>query len=159
MTISYEEAFWGSQPKMQQNVTVVTVTPAKFGAFERSQKFIDGLKLGKSIIQLAKDLDVDRATLYRDFDEWLKTSGPAYLQTEWLQAYEVMKLQNPVQAFVGLTRLVMKILEKQARIEVNVSQQNIVQNKLVVEIIDNSIAAKSESGAKESGVSDASAAT
>lgn len=119
-----EEAL-GLAPKseMQQNATV---TPAKLSAFERAQKFIDGLKQGKSVVFLAQELEVDRATLYRDFDEWLKTSGPAELYVEWLRDSEELKKLKPEKVLECKTRLLCKILEKQAKVEVNVTNQTAV---------------------------------
>jgi hypothetical protein len=100
---------------------IVSLSPAKLSALERAQKFIDGLAAGKTVIGLAQELNVSPMTLYRDFDEWMKTNGPAHLQVEWLKLYEQLKLTNPEKALECLTRLLCKVMEKEAKIEVNMS--------------------------------------
>lgn len=111
------------QEKKQQKATL---TPAKLNALERADKFIEGLKEGKSVVQLAKELEVDRATLYRDFDEWLKTSGPAELYCEWLRDCASLKEANPEKVLDCKTRLLCKVFEKQSKVELNVTSQTAI---------------------------------
>ncbi len=134
MSISYEEALGlkPQKPKMQQNATL---TPKQLSIQERRQRLIEGIFNGKEIQILTEELNCDRTTLYRDFEEWAKTDQAQHLLIEWHQQYEKMKGEDRAEAFRGLTRLVMKVLEKQAKVEVNVTNQTAIFR---VEIIDNS---------------------
>jgi AcrR family transcriptional regulator len=124
MALSLEESLGLPPPKMRQNATPkAEVTPKQLAILERQNRIVAAILQRKDITVIAKELGVDRATVYRNFEEWAKTEQAAHLQIEWLQQYEQMKLDDPFRAFEALTKLVMKLIEKQAKIEVNVNQQ------------------------------------
>jgi hypothetical protein len=86
--------------------------------------------------KIAEKLGVDRKTVYTDFMEWAKSEQATYLQIEWMQQYENMKQEDPQTAFEALTKLMMKLLEKQAKIELNLTNQTTILNKTVIPSID-----------------------
>jgi len=101
-----------------------TPTPKQISVAERRETVIGLLLQGRNVSAIAKQLGVDRSTIYEDFEAWTKTEQAKYLQIEWLQQYEAMKLEDPQTAFDALTKLMMKLLEKQAKLEVNLTQNN-----------------------------------
>ena len=103
--------------KKQQNTT-----PHKQTVIERRQKLIDGIIKGKTISQLAKELNVDRCTLYRDFDVWIQTEESQYLHQEWIHLYQKLKQDNPEKAFDGLTKLLGMKQKKAPEVNVNLNQ-------------------------------------
>lgn len=89
--------------------------------------------------KIAEKLGVDRKTVYNDFTEWAKTEQANHLQIEWLQQYELMKVANPEEAFQALTKVMMKLVEKQAKLELNLTQNNSIQidiNSQIKELIN-----------------------
>jgi len=129
------EDFYGPKPNKE---TPQNPTPKQLSIQERRNKVIALILQRVAVTEIARQLKVDRSTIYADFEEWVKTEQANHLLIEWLQQYEQMKQDNPAEAFTALTKLVMKILEKQAKLEVNVSQQNNISNSFVVRIVDNS---------------------
>jgi IS30 family transposase len=128
MSISLEEAL-GLPTKTQQTATL---TPKKVYIQQENAEMIDLIRQGLDITEIAKRLNVDRSTLYRRFDEWVKTEQASYLVYEWHQQYEFIK-QDPetkTKAFEALTKLVMKILEKQAKVEVTVNNQTNITSQV-----------------------------
>ncbi len=81
--------------------------------------------------EIAKKLGVDRKTVYNDFTEWAKTEQATHLQIEWLNQYEMMKVANPEEAFAALTKVMMKLVEKQAKVEVNLTNETNILLKTV----------------------------
>ena len=110
-----------AQEKTPQNPT--PKTPKQLSIQERRNKVIALILQRVAVTDIAKQLNVDRSTIYADFEEWVKTEQANHLLIEWHQQYEKRK-DDPEsdKAFDNLTKVVMKIMEKQAKIEVNVSQ-------------------------------------
>ena len=110
--------------EIPHNPTVITPLSVKeVYVQERRQKLIDGLRKGKTMVQLSKELCCDRSTLYADFNEWIKTEQVPFLIAEWLAQYELMKTENSEKAFEGLTKLIGMIIKKQPEVNVNVDVQ------------------------------------
>jgi hypothetical protein len=105
---------------------------------ERRQKLIEKILQGKTISQIAKEIGVDRTTLYRDFDDWIKTDECQYIHTEWLRLYQQLKTENPEKAFDGLTKLLSMYVKKEPEINVNVDVTQKTSNtaNLIVNIED-----------------------
>lgn len=106
-----------------QNSPHTPTTPKQLNIEARQQKVITLILQQVSPGTIAKQLGVDRKTVYNDFIDWAKSEQAAYLQVEWMQQYEQMKQDNPEEAFQALTKLVMKLVEKQTKVEVNLNQE------------------------------------
>jgi hypothetical protein len=127
--ITLEEALFPTTPaKILQNPT--TTTPKQLGIKERREKVVALILKRFNITVIAQQLGIDRSTVYEDFEAWAKTEQATYLQVEWLQQYEQMKQDDPQTAFEALTKLMMKLLEKQAKLEVNLTQNNLEKTEL-----------------------------
>jgi len=126
--ITLEDALFPNRTiKIPQNPTT---TPKQLGIQERREKVISLILKRFNITVIAQQLGIDRSTVYEDFEAWAKTEQAQYLQVEWLQQYELMKQKDPQTAFEALTKLMMKLLEKQAKLEVNLTQNNLSQTEL-----------------------------
>jgi IS30 family transposase len=131
MSISIEEALG-----IQQKPTLLTLTPKQINIQERTDYIIEQLLNGKPVKCIAEELELDRSTIYEYFNEWIKTKQANYLILEWHNQYKQLKndSKNQSKAFEALTKLVMKILEKQAKVEVNVTQNNLTKNDVQVNV-------------------------
>jgi transketolase len=109
-------------------------TPTQLSMEARRQQVITLLLQQEEVGKIARKLGVDRKTIYTDFEAWAKTEQATHLQIEWLQQYESMKQENPEEAFQALTKLMMKLLEKQAKLEVNVTQNSYTQIDITKQI-------------------------
>ena len=107
-------------------------TPLQLTQEIRKQQVISLILQRMNPGKIAEKLGVDRKTVYNDFMEWAKSEQASYLQVEWMQPYEVMKQEDPQTAFDALTKLMMKLLEKQAKVEFNLTQNN--QTNIQVDI-------------------------
>ncbi|MFA5366082.1 MAG: helix-turn-helix domain-containing protein, partial [Candidatus Bathyarchaeia archaeon] len=99
-------------------------TPKQLSIQERRNQTITLLLKGESVTNIAKQFNIDRSTVYADFEEWAKTEQATFLQVEWISQYQLMKQENLEEAFRALTKLASKLFEKQAKVEVNVTQTN-----------------------------------
>jgi predicted DNA-binding protein (UPF0251 family) len=80
----------------------------------------------------AKQLGVHRDTVHEDFKAWIQTKQADHLTLEWHHQYKKMQTTHPTKAFEALTRLLTKILEKQATLEINL--QNTTTNNVQVNL-------------------------
>jgi hypothetical protein len=124
MTDFYPQITVTSTPEPKQETIQQNPTPKKLGIAERREQTISLILQGMDITAIAKKLGVDRSTVYEDFDAWAKSEQTKYFQIEWLQQYKLMKDDDPQTAFEALTKLMMKLLEKQAKIEFSLTQNN-----------------------------------
>ncbi|MCL2359835.1 hypothetical protein [Candidatus Bathycorpusculum sp.] len=83
---------------------------------------------------VAKQLGVNRDTVLEDFKTWIQSEQATHLTLEWYRAYKKMKKTNSSRAFESLTRLLTKIFEKQAKLEVNVQNTTNIQVNLSEQI-------------------------
>lgn len=123
--ISLEEAL-GLQgvtvtPELPQ---ISPTTPKQVSQETKKQQVIALIFQGYNPGKIAEKLGIDRKTVYNYFSEWAKTEQANHIQIEWLQQYEIMKLSNPEEAFQALTKVMMKLVEKQAKLELNLTQNN-----------------------------------
>ena len=109
-------------------------SPIKLSMEARRQEVINLLLKRKDVTEIAKILGVDRKTIYTDFQEWAKTEQATHLQIEWLNQYEMMKVANPEEAFAALTKVMMKLVEKQAKLEVNLTNQTNIEANVKVDV-------------------------
>jgi len=125
MSITWEEALGLTPPdsvsicKMSQNVTN---TPKKASADSRRSQVIDLLKKRKHPSKIAEQFNVTVRTIYRDVDEWMKSNLGSYLMVEWLQLSAEMKESDSAEVFQAITKLLLKYVEKQTKVEVNINQ-------------------------------------
>jgi predicted DNA-binding protein (UPF0251 family) len=117
-------------PTINTTIPQTSPTTPKHTSIESRQQQVITLILQRmSPGEIAKKLGVDRKTVYNDFTEWAKTEQATHLQIEWLNQYEMMKVANPEEAFAALTKVMMKLVEKQAKLEVNLTQNNMIKTE------------------------------
>lgn len=109
-------------------------TPKQVSQESKKQQVITLIFQGCNPGKIAEKLDIDRKTVYNYFSEWAKTEQANHIQIEWLQQYELMKVANPEEAFQALTKVMMKLVEKQAKLEVNLTQNNNYQIDITTQV-------------------------
>jgi len=125
VSITLEEAL-GLPPTPTPTREVTQLTPCKIAQAQRDEIIVAKIVIQRIPIEtVGKEHSLSSSQIYRIIEEWAKTQQAIYLQVEWYRQYEEMKKINPVEAFRNLTKVMTKILEKQAKIEVNVSNNQL----------------------------------
>jgi|GEM_PF-6513654 len=138
MSITMEEALGLPIPE-SKNVKNVrfSQTPKQIELENRRTQVITMRKNRIPIEEIAKHFNVDDRTIYRDIDEYIKNDMTNDLVTEWLQLGEELKNSGKkAEVYKGLSKIVTAVFEKQAKVEVNVTnnQQLTVNNDVNVSL-------------------------
>jgi hypothetical protein len=133
--MSLEEALGLAQTtKETQNQEKELLTPKQYAITHRRSQLTAYLLKGNTLAEFAKEQSISEDTAQDDFATLVRDGLGISLVEEWMGEYAKMKKANRLIAFKSLTDLIKKVLEKEAKIAVNVQNTTNVSVNLTEQI-------------------------
>jgi hypothetical protein len=132
-----EEALGLVQPSKEtqtEKQETQLLTPKQYGVQHRRKQLAIHMLQGGTLIEFARVQGISEDTAQDDFAFLVRDGLGTALVEEWMGEYSKMKKSNRAIAFRALTNLLKKVLEKEAKIAVNVQNNTNIQVNLSEQI-------------------------